>query len=349
MGDLPLDRVNFTPAFTITGMDFAGPFTLKMGYVRKPVEISAHICVFICFSTKAVHLEVISDQTTQALLAGIDRFTTRRICPKVIYSDNGPNFTGAKKILKKLYTFLRAEDTQSEVHQHLLKHEIEWKNSPPSSPHFGGLWESAVKSMKYHLRSVVGNQRLTFEELQTIACKVEACLNSRPLLAITSHNPDGLMTLTAGHFLNFKEPVSFPHDPRLPKEPSTLRNWQMCQSMCQHFWNRWSHEYLQTLQSRTKWRRTRPNFQKGDVVILKDAKTFSCHWPIAKILETYPGKDGLVRVALIRNASSVYKRPTAKLALLTRPEETDSATQSLPPGVCPDKNSGQCPPAEDAA
>ena len=339
MGDLPKERVNFTPAFTVTGMDFAGPFTIKMGYVRKPVPLEAHICIFVCFSTKAVHLEVLSSQTTKALLACLDRFTARRNCPQVIYSDNGPAYVGAKNILKNLYAFLRTEDTSSEVHQHLLKQQVEWNTIPARSPHFGGLWEAAVKSMKYHLRRVVGKQKLTFEELQTVACKVEACLNSRPLLATTSHDPDGLTTLTAGHFLTFKEPISYPHDPTLPKEPSLLRNWEMCQSICQHFWQRWSQEYLHTLQARTKWQVNKPNLQENDIVILKDAKTFSCHWPLAKILKTYPGKDGLVRVVTLKTATGTYKRPTAKLALLTRPQTSEPDAQMLPPGICLDTDS----------
>ena len=121
MGDLPLERVNFTPPFTITGTDFAGPFLIKLGHVRRPVKIEAHICLFICFSTKAVHLEVISELTTKALLLGLSRFCDRRVCPKVIYSDNGSNYRGAQSHLKDLYKFLKAEATTSEVHQHMLQ------------------------------------------------------------------------------------------------------------------------------------------------------------------------------------------------------------------------------------
>ena len=136
MGDLPLERVNFTPPFTITGTDFAGPFLIKLGHVRRPVKIEAHICIFICFSTKAVHIEVISELTTKALLLGLSRFCDRRVCPKIIHSDNGPNYRGAQSHLQKLYKFLRSEETTSEVHQHML---VEWSTIPQRSPHFGGL------------------------------------------------------------------------------------------------------------------------------------------------------------------------------------------------------------------
>ena len=152
MGDLPLERVNFTPPFTIAGLDFAGPFTIKMGYTRKPVKLDAHICICVCFSTKAVHIEVISELTTKALLLGLSRFCDRRVCPKIIYSDNGPNFRGAQSHLTKLYHFLRSEETTSEVHQHMIQHGIQWNTIPQRSPHFGGLWESAIKSMKHLLR-----------------------------------------------------------------------------------------------------------------------------------------------------------------------------------------------------
>ena len=229
----------------------------------------------------------------------------------------------------------------------MLRHGVEWNTIPQRSPHFGGLWESAVKSMKFHLRRIIGPQVLSFEELQTVACKVEACLNSRPLLAITSHNTDGLVTLTANHFLTFQAPAAFPHDPRLPEEPSLLKKWDMCMSIMHHFWARWHQEYLQTLQGRTKWRKVQPNLQVGDVVILKEKWPKMLHWPLAKILKVYPGRDGLVRVALIKTEFGTYKRPTVKLSLLTRNEDDHPTEPALPPGVCPDKNSGHCPQEED--
>ena len=335
MGQLPAERTLPSPAFQSTGMDFAGPFTIKMGYVRKPVHLKAHICIFVCFSTKAIHVEVISDEKTDAFLAGMDRFVARRGRPHTIWSDNGPNFVGAKNRLNNLYQLLTKKEAESSIHQHLLRNRIEWKNSPARSPNFGGLWEAAVRSMKYHLKRVVGPLILSFEELTTVACQVEACLNSRPIIAISSHNEDGISTLTAGHFLMMKPPTAYPSDPSPMKEPNLSTKWKMCQAIIQHFWNRWHHEYLQTLQARTKWNKIQPNLQEGDIVVLKEDKLFTCHWPIAKIIKTYPGSDGLVRVALIKTATSTYKRPVNKLALLHREEEILMAPPgALPPGAC---------------
>ena len=350
LGELPAERISTSPAFTSTGLDFAGPFTIKKGHTRKPVYLKAYLCLFVCLSTKAIHLEVISDLTTASFLAGLRWFISRRGCPTIIHSDNGSNFVGARNQLKEVYEFLQAEDTDSTVHQHLLKDRITWDNIPERAPHFGGLWESAVKTMKYHLKRVLGSQILTYEELATVSCQVEACLNSRPILATTSHDSDGILSLTPGHFLLLKPPTAYPDNPRLPEEPCRLKKWHLCQSIVQHFWDRWSREYLQTLQSRSKWKRSQPNLQAGDIVVLKEDKTFSCHWPLARILHTYPGKDGLVRVAQIRTETSTFKRPVTKLALLHREEQGIQVPPSagLPPGVCLGKNPNHCPPEEQA-
>ena len=336
LGELPADRVTTTPAFQTTGIDYAGPVTLKRGYTRKPTYIKAYLALFVCLSTKAVHIEVVSDLTTTAFIAALKRFIARRGCPTTIHSDNGSNFIGARNQLRQLYSFLQTDDLNSSINQHLLTQRITWNTIPERSPHFGGLWESAVKKMKFHLKRVIGSQILNYEELATVSTQVEACLNSRPLTVMTSHDSDGITPLTPGHFLLLKPPTAYPEYPGLPEEPSKVKKWHLCQSLVQHFWDRWSREYLQSLQARTKWKQPTPNLQVGDVVIIKEDRTFACHWPLARVIQTYPGQDGLVRVALVQAGSSTYKRPITKLALLHREDESKgTAPPSLPRAVCP--------------
>ena len=188
--------------------------------------------------------------------------------------------------------------------------------------------------MKKHLKKIMMGLLFTFEELTTIVCQVEACLNSRPLLPISSHDQDGLTTLTAGHFLLFQTPRAYPEYPRMPEEPHLLRQWNLCQSVVHHFWSRWSREYLNTLQARTKWQRKNPNLQVEDIVVLKYDKTFACHLPLARVLEVFPGDDGLVRVARVKTAFGTYKRPVVKLVLLHRPNDNQEPSLPLPPGEC---------------
>ena len=338
MGELPDVRVRSDqPAFSDTGMDFAGPFDIRQGHTRRPVIIKAHICIFVCMATKAVHLEVTSDLTTESFVACLRRFVARRNCPKTIRCDNGPNFTGAKNELRQLYQFLQKKETDKEIHEYLLRNRIQWLNTPAAAPHFGGLWESAVRSMKKHLRRMMGTLIMTFEELTTISCQVEAFLNSRPLMPITSHNTDGLIALTPGHFLFLDSPRAYPEDPSMPEEPKLLQRWEKCQSVARHLWSRWSREYLHMLQARTKWQHVRPNLQVNDIVIFKPVGEFACRWPLAKIIAVHPGEDGLVRVATIQEPrDSNYKfpdtkkRPVAKLSLVYRPDQTVSTSSASP-------------------
>ena len=196
--------------------------------------------------------------------------------------------------------------------------------------------------MKKNLRRIMGSLLFTFEELATISCQVEACLNSRPLTPMTSHNQDGLATLTANHFLTLSSPHSYPVDPRLPEEPRLLKRWNQCQSVIQHFWRRWSREYLNTLQSRTKWQQTQPNLRPGDIVIVKEDRGLCLPLALAKVIETYPGEDGLVRVAKIQAATGgPKKRPVVKLALLHRAKDQASSPEPASPGSMSRQEPGQ--------
>ena len=178
MGQLPSQRVTPSPPFSRVGIDYAGPLTIKKGHTRKPVYIKAYICIFVCFATKAANLEVVSDLTTEAFLACLQRFTSRRGLPLEIFSDNGTNFVGTSNELKDLYSYLCSQPVQDSITNTLSTQRIQWHFSPERSPHFGGLWEAAVKSTKAHLKRVVGQQKLTYEELSTVLCRIESCLNS---------------------------------------------------------------------------------------------------------------------------------------------------------------------------
>ena len=342
MAELPAQRVTASPPFTHCGMDFAGPFTIKLGRVRRPVEVEAHICVFVCMATKAVHLEVVSEASTPAFEAALQRFISRRGCPQHLYSDNGGNFVGARNRINRLYSFLQDQKNDEDI-QHFLAthHNIIWHNIPPFSPHMGGLWEAAVKGMKTHLKRVMGTTKFTFEELTTISCRIEACLNSRPLIPLTSHNPDGLLTLTTGHFLMSKTPTIYPEDPTPLNNLQLLRKWSLCQAVVQQFWTRWSKEYLNSLQARTKWQSTTTNLQADDIVAIKPrGKFIPSHWPIGRITKTLPGKDDKVRVVNLQTAAGTLQRAVTQLALIYRPGEEQ---QPLP------RESVQAESTEDSA
>ena len=139
MGQLPAARVNPAPVFATIGVDYAGPFIIKRGYIRKPQKVKAYLAVFVCFVTKAAHLEVVSDMTTEAFLATLKRFIARRGRPVAIYSDNGSNFIGAKNDAIELKKFLMSASCSTEIQSYLLGCRTEWHCIPERAPHLGPL------------------------------------------------------------------------------------------------------------------------------------------------------------------------------------------------------------------
>ncbi|XP_076230264.1 uncharacterized protein LOC143176045 [Nomia melanderi] len=203
----------------------------------------AYMCVFVCFSTKAVHLELAIDMTTQSFLNCLKRFIARRGLCHTIFSDNGTNFIGARNELLDLSKLLVDKEHRERVEKFLSENKIQWHLTPPRAPHFGGLWEGAVKSTKNHLKRVIGETRLTYEEMYTVLTQVEACLNSRPLSPL-SDDPADLSPLTPGHFLTGDSLTAFPEPDLKHIQENRLSRYQHLQSMLQHFWQRWQAEYL---------------------------------------------------------------------------------------------------------
>ena len=118
----------------------------------------------------------------------------------MIWSDYGTNFVGAARELIDVHRFHSQWETKDSITYFCAEQGIKWKFTPKHAPHFGGLWEAAVKSFKRHLRRVVGGIRLTFEELTTTLAQVEASLTLRPL-AVMPDSDEAIEVLTPGHFL----------------------------------------------------------------------------------------------------------------------------------------------------
>lgn len=198
MAPLPKDRFQQFRAFANTGVDYAGPFSIKVSTRRNAKISKPYLCLFVCMASKAVHLELVSSLSTPAFLATLERFISRRGTPSTIWSDHGTNFVGASRFLKDVYKFQR--EVEDAITESLCPRGIEWKFIPPRAPHFGGLWEAGVKSAKSLLSRSVGKQPMTFEELTTTFARIECLLNSRPLCSLTE-DPTTFDFLTPGHFL----------------------------------------------------------------------------------------------------------------------------------------------------
>ena len=142
----PVHRVKDAAVFEVTGVDFAGPVSLRR--MQK---------VWICAVYRPVHLELVSSLTTQAFLDSFRRFIGRRGRPSIVYSDNGTNFAGAHNAFKSLNWDIMARYSSAK--------QIDWRFNPPSAAWWGGWWKRLIRMLKNILRKVLSKTCLDYEEM----------------------------------------------------------------------------------------------------------------------------------------------------------------------------------------
>ncbi|GBO31665.1 hypothetical protein AVEN_22673-1 [Araneus ventricosus] len=273
MGNLPAERITPTFPFNVCGVDFIGPLLVKPVAQRRITARKMYVAIFVCFVTKAVHFELVTDLTSEAFIACLKRFFARRGKSSIVYSDNATNFVGAQSELKRSSYMLKKPDEN--VSAYLASEEIKWKFSPPRSPNFGGLYEAGVKSFKYHFRRVMKNTKVSIEEILTIISQIEGILNSRPLTPLTC-DPTDLSVLTAGHFLIGRPITSVVEPEIIDTSDNRLSRWQRTTKVVQFIWKRWHRDYLNHLQQRSKWQFEKNDSKIGSLVLLKEDNLPPC-------------------------------------------------------------------------
>ena len=183
---------------------------------------------------------------------------------------NGKNFIGARNDIIKVQEILALEKNSTSIGSFISQEMIKWEMAPPRSPHFGGLWEAAVKSMKRHLRRTVGVQILSFEELNnTLVIQIEAILNSRLLSAMFSDSND-LQPITPAHFLLGQSAKDLPTARQFNDKVYLGQGFKLLEGSKRKYWKAWYLDYLVTLQIRKRWLQSGPNFQLGDLVLVAE-------------------------------------------------------------------------------
>jgi hypothetical protein len=190
--------------------------------------------------------------------------TARRGMPSFVLSDNGTNFVGAEK---EIHQKLQELDRQKIVETTSQHRPIHWEFNPPSAPHFGGVFESMVKSAKRAIRAILGDAAITDEELVTAIVGAEGLINSRPITYVSS-SPDDLTPLTPNHFLIGQLGGQFA--PEVPSEEilNKKKRWRRVQQLIAQFWKRCQKEFLPSLNTRSKWVNPKRELKKNDVVLV---------------------------------------------------------------------------------
>lgn len=312
MSPLPAARSSESRPFSHTGVDYIGPLLMKNGSAKCKNSHKIWVAIFVCFSTRAIHLEICNDYSSKTFLKMFKCFTSRRGVPSDLYSDQATTFKGAYAEMKRAF---KAVTQDPDVLNTLASEQIVWHMIPPHAGHWGGLWEAGVRSFKYHFRRALGHFIPTRDELHSILCQIEGCLNSRPLTQVRDDASEGPV-ITPGHSLIGANILSIPEPSLLDEDEKLLNRWQTTTRIVQAFWKRWRQEYLHTLQRRTKWENEKENIKVGDIVLLQDPNRPPCDWGMAKVIQVIPSKDNLVRQVKIQTKKSKLVRPITALCRL---------------------------------
>ncbi|XP_055622277.1 uncharacterized protein LOC129765865 [Toxorhynchites rutilus septentrionalis] len=280
-----------------------------------------YICVFVCFTTRAVHLEAVSSLSTRAFLAALRRFIARRGHCGHIHSDNGTNFVGAAREIREWYKRRASDEHNTQVANYLSMGGTQWHFNAPASPHMGGLWEAAIKSAKRHLKIITGNAKLTFEEFSTLLADIETILNSRPISPASS-DPNDLQPLTPTHFI-IGRPLTAPnHSEYIPTADKSYEvRYKYLHELRKHFWDRWSREYLPELQRKNKWHQPSNNLQIGDLVLVRRQKLPTQQWALGRVLQLKPAPDGKPRLVTLKMRDSEIVQSVHNLSKLPLQQE----------------------------
>ena len=305
MGNLPEDRVEPAPPFTYCGLDCFGPFIVRDG--RK--EMKRYGLILTCLASRAIHIEVLDDMTTDAFLNGLRCFIALRGKVRLIRCDQGTNFVGAKNELQDNLTRL----SHDVITHKLMDMDCEFQLNPPSASHMGGVWERQIRTVRSVLTGLLDkgtSSRLDTTSLRVIMYEVMAIVNSRPLTVEQLDGSDGPLPLTPNHLLTMKTGIAAPPPPgQFTREDLYLgKRWKRVQFIADQFWTRWKREYLQAIQSRHCWKQQKKNVQQGDIVLLKDDSACRSDWKTARVVETFPGDDGLVRKVKLLTSTALLNR-----------------------------------------
>ena len=310
MAPLPGYRVGMSlRAFSRCSVDFAGPFLTKQG--RGKVRLKRYLCLFTCLETRAVHLEMAYDLSTDSFLNAFYRMSSRRGLPEMMLSDNGTNFVGGKNELSELLKLVDIDKVQDST----ANRGVKWLFNPPYAPHFSGVHEIMVKAAKRAINHILKNADINDEELVSAIVGAEDLLNSRPL-TYQSANAADILPLTPNHFLYGQAGGTFAPETVDTTTFSPRQRWRRVQELVRHIWQRWMAEWLPGLNCRKKWTREFKDFKEGDVVLLLSTDTPRAQWPLGRVVRTFPGPDGHVRTVDVQTKEKIMRRPVVKLCPL---------------------------------
>ena len=295
MSQLPLHRLKPSPAFNDTYVDLFGPFDIR-GVVNKRARSKGYGVIYTCGSSRAVYCDISPNYNTDGFLQTTRRFVTIRGYPQNMYSDVGSQIACASKEIQDL----RVNLDEKQLKQFGEEMGLTWRFAAPVAPWQNGCAEALIKSVKKCITIAIGDQVLSFPELQTVLFEAANLVNERPIGVHNRNIEDGY--LCPNDLLLGRASSRAPAGPF--REYTNLKNRHaFVQSIVDCFWKRWIRDYFPSLLVRQKWHTKKRNMNIGDVVLIQDTDAFRGHWKLGKVVKVYTSSDD----ELVRNVDVQYK------------------------------------------
>ena len=259
----------------------------------------------MCCVTRAVHLDLVAQQSTPCFIRCLKRFVARRGLPSRIVSDNGKTFKSAAKLLRSIAS-------SEEFQQQVSEMGIQWTFNLPKAPWWGGVFERLVRSTKRCFHKIIGKARFSYDELLTAVIEVEAVLNSRPLMYVSADDLEE--PLTPSHLLTGRRIRSLPDhlcqvtegDVEFNARPELLnKRARHLNRTIDRFWSRWRKEYLVELREAHRQHSgttDQPDVAVDDVVVVHSKGEPKEFWKLGRITELIRGRDDKIRGAIVKVA-----------------------------------------------
>ena len=326
---LPSERVQWVPPFSHVGVDHTGSYIIKDPQGRKT---KPYICLFVCVTTRAVHLEVVENLTTSSFIMCLRRLAASKGMPTLILSDNHRTFIAGE-------TFLLDLQLDPSVREYLQSKNVRWKHQMPRSPWMGGYFERLVRTIKASLTTAISRKFLTLEEFSTVVKEAESIVNSRPLMYQSDSTRDVPLSpsqLAWGRDLTLMPPLLQPGDPLDEDHDAraTRAQYELLSNTLERFWKRWHNEYLLSLREK-HYNRCAENpthhLSVGKLVMVCHDNVHRIEWPLGVITAIYPDDRGVIRTAKVEECGKRSLRPVSHLVPLELDcRHDDDALLSMP-------------------
>ncbi len=330
MADLPPERVGPVTPFKFTTVDLFGPYKVKDEVKKRVRLIKVWGIVHCCMASRAIHTDVVSDQSAEGFLLAYQRFTALRGHPRILWSDPGSNFIGAKPALTELYKFLNKLQ-ESELEEEAVKHSTEWvwKIHPASSPHRNGAAEAAVRIVKRALHNLGGDGIFTWGEFQTFLYMAANLANERPIDARTQSREDCVEYVTPNSLLLGRsgskgDPgdfdfIGYPH-----------KRLKVIQEEVNKFWSLFAGPKLFM---RSKWHTKVHNVAVGDVVWLADQNALRSQYKLARVVKVNADCKGIANVRVFTSYPVSGVKPDKAIVTDKTKGAAKKLTAKIPPTI----------------